>query len=794
VYIEVSKFLKEFTVNSNRIQALSRSLLTLAVAFSTFSHSVSAQDNVSLEKGTTALSPAAQLALKPAALSTAEPNVVTATLLFEDFETGATGWTQDGSWQVGAPVAGPGAGFGSANAVGTNLTGDYSDSVDESLVSPEILIPSLTVSESVHLRFDEYYELEDSFDFGLIEASTDGGLTWATLLSTRTASTGGGWLQGDISLDQFSGQALTLRFRLTTDDEDTFSGWYLDNISITTETPATTSASLRTINSQAFPFIFTDVDFTSTENACTLPVSNDDFTITEDGVVQQILTFVPPDEGGGIRLADVVFVFDNSGSMANEQAAVEANIIDFVDGLAASGVDFALGLTRYGQLDSSGTPIIEDSGILTTDANYFKDSVLPRNVINGGLEPGYLAIQSTAESFAYRPGSQRVIVIITDETADQGGATIEEAAQALAQTDAQLFAVTSQSLFPDFEPLVEDTSVQLIDILSPFDVILDEIVSDISSTYRVSYETTNNVLDGVARTVEVSIACGSETAVASGSYTPGGAPAIALTADTINTNNVAQIDGQSIAISVNVTDLVEPFVSDVQLFYRSLGGSFASVAMTLTTGSTYTAEIPAAVVVEPGVEYYVTATDGEVSSSLPTVDPISSPFQIAVLPNEVPLIDHTPIVEAQPNAPISVFADVEDTTNVVASVELFYRKTGDLTYESVAMSNVGGDDYSATIPQEVVTELGVQYFITAVDDLGVSASIGFADAPLEVIVMDVNFPSCDLDGNGLFERDDTTLFRFTCARGEPTFTCDLNNNGRYDFGDAIVFRVNCFNM
>lgn len=780
-------------MNSNRRLALSRPLLALVVMCSTFSHTVFAKDDATLEKGTTALSPAAQLASKTLSLSVPEPNLVKATLLFEDFETGAASWSQDGSWQVGTSVIGPGGGFDSANAVGTNLTGNYANNVDESLVSPEIFIPVVISDESVHLRFDEYYELEDSFDFGLIEASTDGGLTWATLLSIRTASTGGEWLQSEISLDQFTGQAVTLRFRLTTDAEDTFSGWYLDNVSITTETPATTTAGLRTINSQAFPFIFTDVDFSSTENACSLPVPNDDFTITEDGVVQQILTFVPPDEGGGIRLADVVFVFDNSGSMSNEQAAVEANIIDFVDGLAASGVDFALGLTRYGQGELSGAPIIEDGGILTTDADYFKDSVLPRNTINGALEPGYLAIQSTAENFAFRPGSQRVIVIITDETADQGGTTIEEAAQALEQTDAQLFAVTAQSLFPDFEPLVEDTSVQLIDILAPFDVILDEIVSDISSTYRVSYETTNNVLDGVSRTVEVSILCGSETAVASGSYTPGGAPAIALTADTIITNNVAQIDGQPIVINVNVTDLVEPFVSDVQLFYRSIGGGFSSVSMALTTGSTYTAEIPSSAVVEPGVEYYITATDGEVSSSLPTVDPISNPFQIAVLPNEVPLIDHTPIVEALPNAPINVFADVEDTTNVVTSVELFYRKAGDLTYESVAMLNVGGDDYSATIPQEVVTELGVQYYIIATDDLGVSATIGFADVPLEIIVMDANFPSCDLDGNGLFEREDTTLFRFTCARGEPTFTCDLNNNGRFDFGDAIVFRVNCFN-
>ncbi len=65
-----------------------------------------------------------------------------------------------------------------------------------------------------------------------------------------------------------------------------------------------------------------------------------------------------PNQNGGVRAVDIVFLMDNSGSMSDEQAAVEANMRAFVDGLSTSGVDFQLGLLRYGQGARGGEPIM----------------------------------------------------------------------------------------------------------------------------------------------------------------------------------------------------------------------------------------------------------------------------------------------------------------------------------------------------------------------------------------------------------------------------------------------------
>ena len=82
-------------------------------------------------------------------------------------------------------------------------------------------------------------------------------------------------------------------------------------------------------------------------------------------------------------------------------------------------------------------------------------------------------------------------------------------------------------------------------------------------------------------------------------------------APTITVTPVA--DGQTAAQPVTVTAQVTDAtgVGAVTLYYRTSGGggSFASVAMSAASGSDYTADVPAAAVAVPGVDYYVEATD-----------------------------------------------------------------------------------------------------------------------------------------------------------------------------------------
>jgi len=180
-------------------------------------------------------------------------------------------------------------------------------------------------------------------------------------------------------------------------------------------------ATLVSLDHQMFPFIYLSVAVSRDGEAIsTLTKAN--FQVTENGTLQtDYFDVIPPAAGGGVRAVDIVFLMDNSGSMGDEQDAVREHVHAFVDELEARGVNYQLGLCRFGASENSGHPIIEDGGALTSDPNYFKNDLWSRNVTSGGFEPGWDALYEAATAFSFRPGAQKVFILITDETPTDDG-------------------------------------------------------------------------------------------------------------------------------------------------------------------------------------------------------------------------------------------------------------------------------------------------------------------------------------------------------------------------------------
>lgn len=126
----------------------------------------------------------------------------------------------------------------------------------------------LRAVERATLTFSTWYLIEDAWDFGYVEVSTNGGLTWDILRGPSssdknpvgnnfgwgyTGVSGGRkgdeprWLQERIDLTPYAGQEVLLRFEYLTDDAYHAVGWALDEIAIpeigfldTVEEPGTT--------------------------------------------------------------------------------------------------------------------------------------------------------------------------------------------------------------------------------------------------------------------------------------------------------------------------------------------------------------------------------------------------------------------------------------------------------------------------------------------------------------------------------------------------------------------------
>lgn len=119
----------------------------------------------------------------------------------------------------------------------------------------------LTETDSPELTFETYYDIEQGWDYGFVQISTDGGETWQSLSNANTTSqlaspdsayppiaenrpgftgdTGGKWVTESFDLSEYKGQEVLISFRSMSDwasqgnsSEIPGTGWYLRNINV----------------------------------------------------------------------------------------------------------------------------------------------------------------------------------------------------------------------------------------------------------------------------------------------------------------------------------------------------------------------------------------------------------------------------------------------------------------------------------------------------------------------------------------------------------------------------------
>lgn len=105
------------------------------------------------------------------------------------------------------------------------------------------------------LTFDTYWDIEDYWDFGFVQVSTDGGYTWTSLENAYTTdifdpnayptvienlpgltswscyfADDPCWINLSFDLSAYAGQDILLAFRYVTDWATSYDGWYVDNV------------------------------------------------------------------------------------------------------------------------------------------------------------------------------------------------------------------------------------------------------------------------------------------------------------------------------------------------------------------------------------------------------------------------------------------------------------------------------------------------------------------------------------------------------------------------------------
>ena len=136
------------------------------------------------------------------------------TLFADSFDEGTGDWLLTGQW-------GPADEMHTApGALTDSPVGDYANQTSTSATIDGSF-------QATSLTFWHRYDLEDTYDFGHVQVSVEGG-AWETIASyTGSIST---WQQETLDLSDRAGRILRIRFLLETDSWITADGWFIDDV------------------------------------------------------------------------------------------------------------------------------------------------------------------------------------------------------------------------------------------------------------------------------------------------------------------------------------------------------------------------------------------------------------------------------------------------------------------------------------------------------------------------------------------------------------------------------------
>jgi len=158
-------------------------------------------------------------------------------------------------WELGSPSVGPSSTYSGSNCWGTQLDDCYSNnSRDSSFLSVHV---DLRTAKDPYLIFAHWLELEaEGYDTAYVEIQKVGDSDWSVIWQNpepeRAIFYTRGWETVNISLRNWQLKDINLRFRLESDSDTSYPGWYIDDVGISGITPPQYDAKLESIELTPF--------------------------------------------------------------------------------------------------------------------------------------------------------------------------------------------------------------------------------------------------------------------------------------------------------------------------------------------------------------------------------------------------------------------------------------------------------------------------------------------------------------------------------------------------------------
>jgi hypothetical protein len=216
------------------------------------------------------------------------------------------------------------------------------------------------------------------------------------------------------------------------------------------------------------------------------------------------------------------------------------------------------------------------------------------------------------------------------------------------------------------------------------------------------------------------------------------------------------VRGKPLTIAAHAIDANGVFGPILSVRKKGLGaGDYVPIKMVpskIVPGD-YSVDVSSALTNVDALEYYIEAWDiagnGPAragSPDQPIVVTLEEEQKVAAtpaLPTTVtikpkgapPAITHAALTQALKGKPVEINARLVGDTGVQGAAVMF-RHAGDKEYKALPMGNIGGDDYTATIPAAMTTS-DLEYYVEAFDQYGNGpARSGAPNVPYALKVMD----------------------------------------------------------
>jgi len=152
--------------------------------------------------------------------------------------TSITGWTSVGGWGTTTSSY-----YSAPSSITDSPSGNYATNANTSLTTTTPV--SLVNVLSAELTFEAKWALETQFDFTEVQASSNSGTTWTALCGKYTANNNNldngnptytgfqsSWVKEEMPLDNFVGQNILIRYRLSSDQGVDYDGFYFDDLKV----------------------------------------------------------------------------------------------------------------------------------------------------------------------------------------------------------------------------------------------------------------------------------------------------------------------------------------------------------------------------------------------------------------------------------------------------------------------------------------------------------------------------------------------------------------------------------